>query len=79
VDDEIAQGPMLAPRQVLMQLLVRHLLREANCGAHHVLVFLGQPTGFTGQIDIDFEVQSGNEFSRIIANDHLLVIDDGDG
>ena len=70
---------MLAPWQTLLQLRVGQLLRGANGGPHHVLVFLGQPAGFTGQVDIDVKVQRRDEFSRIVADNHLPIIDNGDG
>jgi hypothetical protein len=76
---QVPQRPPLTPRQVLLQLLIGELSNGPNRCCQHRIVLLRQPAGFSGQIDLDVQVQRGYELFGVKADDDLVIIDNRHG
>ena len=76
VDDGVAQG-FGPPGDFPLQLVGGELEGGANGGVEDAVVFVGHPEGAAGQVNLGVEVEEGDEFAGVVADDDL-VVDDGD-
>ena len=76
VNDGVAQG-FGPPGDFPLQLAGRELEGGAEGGVEDAVIFVGHPEGAAGEVNLGVEVEDGDEFAGVVADDDLAV-DDGD-
>ena len=77
MEDGVAEG-FGPPGDFLLELAGGELEGGADGGVEDAVVFVSQPEGAAGEVDLGVEVEGGDEFAGVVADDDLAV-DDGYG
>ena len=72
VDDGVPKG-FRSPGNVALELIWTELHGGAYCGVQNLVVFVCQPSGPAGQVNLGVKLQGGDELSREITNDYFVV------